>query len=363
MKSPAQKSIPASVSAAVARVLTPKGPRVSEAEAREVVAQLRMLAAVSAGEVHKITGLEAARHLTSEVRVVDRPAWIAAAAESFTQLSGEAFQKALAKSSSTAATIGSAASGVQMGAVLSLLSTKILGQFDPFAPGHPDGVLMLVAPTIEAVREELNVDAHDFSLWVCLHEQTHRVQFAAAPWLKGHLESRIRALTETLTSQAEDLSQELANLTRTLELVKRNKDAGVPVSELFMSPEARAQMSEITGIMSFLEGHANLVMDGVDASLIPSVKTIRRRFTERAQSRSRVEKAILRWMGMEKKAAQYRDGQIFCTRIVEARGMAALNRVFERPEHLPTEAEIHAPESWMARVLDGDVEASGSEAR
>ncbi len=342
------------IALAVSKAMTPRGPKATHEEALEVVRQLRVLAAVSAGEVHAITGLEAAAHLTSEVRVVDRPGWIQAATESFEHLGGEAFSKALEKASPTTVAVGGAASGVQMGAVLSLLSTKILGQFDPFTPSADgQGTLLLVAPTIAAVREELNVDAHDFSLWVCLHEQTHRVQFAAAPWLRGHLEGKVRELLSTITAQAEDLSQELANLAKTLELVKKNRADGVHPSELFLTPEARAITSEITGVMSLLEGHANLVMDSVDASLIPSVKTIRRRFTERAQNRSGVEKALLRWLGMDKKAAQYRDGQAFCTRVVELRGMAEFNRVFERAEHLPTEHEIHHPEEWIARVLDG----------
>jgi coenzyme F420 biosynthesis associated uncharacterized protein len=354
---PAAASSPApfnrKIALAVSKAMTPRGPKATVEQAQDVVRQLKVLATVSAAEVHAITGLDAAAHLTSEVRVIDRPAWIQAATESFEHLGGDAFRSALAKSNPTTVAIGSAASGVQMGAILSLLSTKILGQFDPFAPSAAgQGTLLLVAPNIAAVREDLNVDQHDFSLWVCLHEQTHRVQFAAAPWLRPHLESRISELMTTVTAQAEDLSQDLANLVKTLELAKKNRADGVHPSELFLTPEARAVLSEITAVMSLLEGHANLVMDSVDSTLIPSVKTIRRRFNERPKNRTSIEKAILRWLGMDKKAAQYRDGQAFCTRVVESRGMPALNRAFERAEHLPTEAEIHAPDAWMARVLD-----------
>ena len=43
--------------------------------------------------------------------------------------------------------------------------------------------LLLVAPNVVQVERELGVDPGDFRLWVCLHEETHRVQFTANPWL------------------------------------------------------------------------------------------------------------------------------------------------------------------------------------
>ena len=48
-----------------------------------------------------------------------------------------------------------------MGALLSYLSSKVLGQFDPFFPGAdadaPGGRLLLVAPNIVAIERELDV--------------------------------------------------------------------------------------------------------------------------------------------------------------------------------------------------------------
>ena len=46
-------------------------------------------------------------------------------------------------------------------------------------------------PNVVAVERELRVDPSDFRLWVCLHEETHRVQFTAVPWLREYLNTQI----------------------------------------------------------------------------------------------------------------------------------------------------------------------------
>ncbi len=118
--------------------------------------------------------------------------------------------------------------------------------------------------------------------------------------------------------------------------------------------KARKIASELTAIMSLLEGHANVVMDAVDAQIVPTVKTIRRRFNRRSSTQKFLTKLIYRLLGMNKKMAQYRDGQKFVQHIVDAVGMERFNVVWERPENLPTEREIHNPDAWIKRVLDED---------
>src|SRR3546814_17560967 len=92
--------------------------------------------------------------------------------------------------------VGSKVTGAEVGGLLGFLAGKVLGQFDPFF--EPSGRLLLVAPNIAHVERELQVDPHDFRLWVCLHEETHRVQFTAVPWMRDHLFSEIRAISNTV---------------------------------------------------------------------------------------------------------------------------------------------------------------------
>ncbi|NKX55096.1 zinc-dependent metalloprotease [Arthrobacter mobilis] len=357
------------LAATTAARLTPAGPKLSGTQIRSAVENLRGLADVSVDHVHRITGLDAARDLRdSQVLVVDRAAWSKANARSF-ELMLQPALKALAEKrpdqlKSAATALGSAVTGTQMGAILSFLSSKVLGQYDPFSallPGGPaGGRLLLVAPNIIALEQELNVEPADFRLWVCLHEQTHRVQFAAAPWLRAHMLEQISELSSSIAAKADSLGDRLQQALKVLASSAKaaasgqepaaGEGAAGSLLELFRGPEEKAVFSHLTAVMSLLEGHANVVMDAVDASVVPTVKTIRQRFNARSKNRSALENWVRRLMGLDAKARQYTDGAKFVRAVVDRVGMEGFNRVWERAENLPTEQEIHQPELWISRM-------------
>jgi uncharacterized protein (DUF2342 family) len=50
------------------------------------------------------------------------------------------------------------------------------------------------------------------------------------------------------------------------------------------------------------------------------------------------------------KMEQYALGETFVGQVVQSRGVDFLNRVWDGPEALPTEDELRAPATWIARV-------------
>ena len=70
----------------------------------------------------------------------------------------------------------------------------------------------------------------------------------------------------------------------------------------------------------------------------------------RRRSRSAPERLIERLLGLDMKMRQYEQGKVFCDAVVAEAGIAALNRVWESPESLPTEAELERPLDWLARL-------------
>lgn len=362
-QTPAQALINWELAASTAARLTPAGPSLGSAEIGAAVENLRLMADISVPHVHDITGLEAARDLRdSSVLVVDRASWAKANTQSFAVMLQPAIEKMLESRRGTvspgAASVGGAITGSQLGAILAFLSSKVLGQYDPFSAlaenstAPAAGRLLLVAPNIISVERELNVAPEDFRLWVCLHEQTHRVQFAAAPWLRHHMLEQIEDLSEHLLGNVDSIMERAAAAAKALK--DRAGSGAAPgrgaILDLLQDPAERAAISHLTAVMSLLEGHANVVMDAVDASIVPSVKTIRQRFNARGTDRGAIEKFIRSLLGLDAKMRQYSDGSKFVREVVDAAGMQGFNKVWESADHLPTEPEIHDSKLWLERM-------------
>ncbi|MEC5191183.1 coenzyme F420 biosynthesis associated uncharacterized protein [Arthrobacter sp. MP_M4] len=359
----AQALINWELAASTAARLTPAGPTLGAAEIGAAVENLRLMADISVPHVHDITGLEAARDLRdSSVLVVDRASWSKANTQSFAVMLKPAMEKMVEGRRGTlnpgAASVSGAITGSQLGAILAFLSSKVLGQYDPFSALAEDstapaaGRLLLVAPNILSVEREINVEPEDFRLWVCLHEQTHRVQFAAAPWLRHHMLDEIESLSGQLLGNVDSLMERATAAAKSLK--DRTASGAAPsrgaVLDLLQNPEEKAAISRLTALMSLLEGHANVVMDAVDASIVPSVKTIRQRFNTRSADRGVIEKFIRNLLGLDAKMRQYTDGSKFVREVVDVAGMEGFNKVWESAEHLPTENEIHNSRLWLDRM-------------
>ena len=356
----------------IAGVLAPAGPRAEAATKRRAVEEIRYAASAAVDHVHAITQLAAAENLhDSELLIVDRATWVKANTQSFEVMLGpiaeEVLGQRLAKLSDAEHAVTELGGAAEIGGVLAFLSTRVLGQYDPYAAlaghGAAGGRLMIVAPNLMKLEEELNLDPADFRLWVALHEQTHRVQFAAAPWLRDYLLDLMHSLGRELGETTENLPERIAAAAtgavrgmRKQEAPGASPEAATSGAALLLSDEGKDLLDRITGIMSLLEGHANVVMDAVDSSIVPSVKTIRRRFERRSQTQGFFPRFMSKLLGLDAKMAQYKNGQKFVQAVINEVGMERFNRIWQAPENLPTVAEIDAPSRWIERVLGADLE-------
>ncbi len=325
------------------------GPTVTRAEAGDLVASLRGAARRAPAVVGGLTGLvdAADRAAALPTYVIDRPRWAEANIAMFDDLLGDHVPP-------SGGAAGARAAGEELGVLLSLLASRVLGQFDPFTdqPGGP-GRLLLVAPNVLHVQRELRLDPGDFHLWVCLHEQTHAVQFAAATWLPGHLRAAMSSLTASLGEQ-ESAGRRMRALVEALPKVLAggpvDATSGGPIMTAVLTDDERAELEKVLAVMALLEGHADVVMDEAGPGVIPTVATIRRSFERRRDGQGLLDVLLRRLLGLDAKLAQYRQGAAFVRGVIDAVGHAGLNAVWTSPEQLPLPAEITDPGAWVRRV-------------
>ena len=269
------------------------------------------------------------------VLVLDQVGWVKANAQSINGMVDTDWLPAPV----TALTAKSAA--VEVAGVLSLLSTRVLGQFDPFAV--ETGRLMFVAPAVLRAEEAMGADRRDFRMWVALHEATHQVQFATAPWLRSHLRSLLsrvvaRPLRMPDSGGVVELFSVIADIiTGRASLVDLIRDA-----------DMRAALDEASAVLSLLEGHADVVMDEVGREVIGSVASLRRKFEARRDAGQGGFLSNL--LGMDLKLAQYRDGAKFVRAVRAEVGQKGFADIFAAPQNLPRPAEIREPRLWIDRV-------------
>ena len=378
--------------------LIPAGPSASRSARASSVAVLRRSAQEAPAWVARITGLNRAAQQvadTTRVSVVDRAGLVRASTRA---LRGLMEQVPAPRASEAVQLVGAA----EVAGAMSLLATRLLGQVVPAAPSRPHGHgtgaatpgtapvsdmtaggggevgsphLLLVAPNVLAVRRQMDLDMLDLPAWVCLHEMTHAVQLAAAPWLGPYLSDSMRmvigAVVEAAYGGAGSAGsagsadgagnagpQVRGRRPRRGRAVRIAARAGRGrVLEGLMNVTDRSEVASLAAALTFLEGHAEVVLDDVHPNRMPSVHRLRA-----VLSRSRAADGgigpgpglgsllLHRLMGLEAKEAQYADGAAFVRSVVTRIGHEGLNAVWTDPELLPTPAELARPDVWVRRV-------------
>ncbi|MFC4552808.1 MULTISPECIES: zinc-dependent metalloprotease [Halorussus] len=201
-----------------------------------------------------------------------------------------------------------------MSVMLSVLAKNVLGQYDPLLLAEGDEhALYFVRPNIQRIADALAVDYDRFRRWIAFHEVTHAAEFGAAPWLSKHLESRMEAGIEALAHGGID----------------------------------RKAFRELDAAMTAVEGYAELLMDG---AFDDEYADLREKMEERRRSQDPLSKLLRRMLGLGLKRRQYERGKAFFDAVAAERGIEGASRVWDRPENLPTDAELDEPRRWLARV-------------
>ncbi|HSZ05764.1 MAG TPA: zinc-dependent metalloprotease [Solirubrobacteraceae bacterium] len=313
------------------------------------------------------------------LELVDRPGWIAANLKTMQPMLApltEPMDIGKGPFAGPLRTVSGLLLGTQVGALTGMLSQRVLGQYDlALLDSSVTPRLLLLAPNLAQAARTLNVDREELVLWVSIHEITHAVQFAGAPWLRDYLGGMLKELIDGLQvtlmggPTGEDAAEtngdaatdgngrrtgwmaklpELPDPAQLRDMVERARRG--ELLRLTLGEDRWALVERMQAAMSLIEGHAEHVMDAVGAEALPSLPRLRAAMNRRRESRGLPWRVLERLLGLELKMRQYEMGRRFCDAVVDAGGPQALALAWSGPEALPIPAELERPSLWIERV-------------
>ena len=237
--------------------------------------------------------------------------------------------------------------GAQLGALLGLLSTKVLGQFVLPLAGPGTGQLVVVGPNLLDLADEHGALADDIRRTVLVHEVTHRLQFDHTGWLGDHLRGLLREYLAHARLDPGALLEAAGRIPDALAEIRRTGTVQ-PLIEVVLTPGQVDVVERAQGLMSLLEGHGNAAMFSGAERVVADPEAVREALEKRRGDVT--SKLLTAVAGLEMKKRQYREGEVFVLEVVDAIGVPGLNRAFADPDALPTVDEIREPGVWLERV-------------
>jgi coenzyme F420 biosynthesis associated uncharacterized protein len=241
-----------------------------------------------------------------------------------------------------------------MGALLGYLAQRVLGQYDLLvpddsAPGNaPRDAVYYVGANILSLEKRFAFRPRDFRLWIAIHEVTHRAQFTGVPWMRGYFLGLVHDALDLVDPDPRTMLRAVSGAVEEMRAGRNPLDEGGLVA-LFASPEQRGVLGRVQALMSVLEGHGNVVMDDLGREHVAGQERMSRVLAQRRKLGG-LTSIVHKLLGIEQKLKQYETGEGFVRGVYALAGRRAFDAVWERPENLPSPAELTAPAQWLARV-------------
>lgn len=243
--------------------------------------------------------------------------------------------------------------GLAVGSMVGQLALRAFGQYDLLLPRDSGEPVKVVVANVDTFADDWSLPRSDMRMWVLAHEFcAHRI--LGVPHVRDALLSMVQshvrafradpsAVFEKMTNVDIDTDNPMAAIQNTL------SDPALLLGAV-ISPEQQAMRPAFDALLAALVGLLDWSVDAVTTRLLGGSgavgEAVRRRRIEGTASDRFVEHLL----GIHHTREIVERGRRFVAGVLERSTPDVLVSMLNRPDALPTPAEVDAPGLWLARI-------------
>ena len=286
---------------------------------------------------------------------------VASASSPSSALDDEPADAASAMLAKFASSMGPMFLSLQVGSTAGHLAERALGSSAFPLPWPKTDHALIVARNLDQFAEDWSLDHDAVAAFTIARALATRAVYAN-PAIAEHVEALLDAATAAQMSMQRSLLERLGDADGVEDLSRMLGDPEAFVEGLWGHelPEGGqahdALNAAVTAIAAYVDEVAKVAATRVPGDAGQLAEAWHRHRT----GDSKGAEAAAAMFGVDLSKERVDLGAAFVAGVVEREGLDALSRLVERPEHLPTPAEIVAPGLWLARTSLPGLGADGS---
>ena len=243
--------------------------------------------------------------------------------------------------------------GLAVGSMVGQLAARAFGQYDLLLPRDATQPVRVVVGNVDAFADDWSLPRSDMRMWVPAHEFcAHRI--LGVPHVHDALltmvQSHVRAFRADPSAVIEKMTNVDIDTDNPMAAVQNTLSDPALLLGAVISPEQQAMRPAFDALLAALVGLLDWAVDSVTTRLLGGSgsvsEAVRRRRIEDTASNRFVEHLL----GIHHTREIVERGRHFVAGVLERSNADVLLTMLNRPDALPTPAELDAPGLWLARI-------------
>lgn len=243
--------------------------------------------------------------------------------------------------------------GMTIGSMVGQLATRAFGQYDLLLPRDPSKPLLIVASNVDGFATEWDLPVADIRMWVLVHElAAHAV--LSTPHLRNALLEAVNAYVSAFSPDPDAVIEKLSDTeidpSNPMAAFQQTMSDPALLLGAVISPEQETLRPRLDALLGCTVGLVDWIVDGVTQRLLGGAPAVTEALRRRRIESSPTDQFVEHLLGVHHTRATVERGRGFIRGILERTTADRVLDLLQRPDALPTPAEIDAPGLWLARL-------------